>query len=159
MTSKFAAIAAFALASSGLIGAASAGQLAGSLGVDADRLSTAELVALKSAQEAGDLDRAAFILDGAARGDVTASDQLAASLGVAPGAYTAAELTALKNAVERDEADRAAFVTGSTAVTSRDAATNGAGDQLARALNVEPGSRSTAELASAYLDATGAGDS
>ncbi len=154
MTNKFAAIAAIAIAVSGAAATANASdQLARSLGAESGSYSTAQLVQLRNALEAGDTQKADFILNGGASGNAAAG-QLARSLNVAPGTYTASELVALKDAVENDDLMRVSYVTGAREIVSRNAAES----QLARALGTSADSQDTAALAAAYLDATGRGD-
>ncbi len=159
MTTKFAAIAAIAIAASGIAATASASdQLARSLGVAPGAYSTAQLIQLRNALEDGDSQRAAFIIDGSSAAGATAGSQLAASLGVAPGSYSTADLAALKAAVEKGDASRAAFIADSHEVTARNAAAVSANRQLPLSLGVAPGQADSATLAALYLDATGRAD-
>ncbi|MBE3636900.1 hypothetical protein [Mangrovicoccus algicola] len=152
-----ATIAALALAVSGIAVTAQANdQLAATLGVAPGQYSAAELTALKNARDAGDQDRAAFILSGSAPvAGVNTDEQLAASVGVAPGQYSAAELVALRGAQEDRDALRADYIRSGTAQVTRDAVTSPAeaDSQLAQLLNVDGSQYTNAELAAAILDA------
>ncbi|WP_172330672.1 hypothetical protein [Mangrovicoccus sp. HB161399] len=158
MNSKFAAIAALAIAATGFAATANASdQLARSIGVQPGLYSTSQLVQLREAIEDGDSARVAFIVDGpSAAADPSA--QLATSLGVAPGSLSSADLAALKSAVEQNKANRIAALTAPREIVSRDAAAASENSQLAAALGVAPGTHDTATLAALYLEATGAGD-
>ncbi len=157
MKTKFAAIAALAIAASGFAAAANASdQLAASLGVAPGQYTTAQLVQLKAALDDGDSERVAFI----ANGPVSAApgSQLAESLGVEPGSLSAADLVALKAAIDHGDPTRIAFLTGEQGMVTRNAAAGSQNGQLAASLGVEPGTYDNATLAAAYLEATGRGD-
>lgn len=96
-------------------------QLAASLGVAGQGLSTAELVELKSAADEGNAARinAVLLKAGATAstastksfGGTDAKAQLAASLGVNAADYSLSELVALKSAVDSDDVTRINAIT------------------------------------------------
>ncbi len=152
-----ATLAAIVLAATGAAFSAQASdQLATSLGVQPGQYTTAELAQIRDAIEAGDSQRAAFLLSGDARGTESfGSDQLALSLGVEPGAFTAAELVALQSAVEDGDAQAQSFIASGTQRVSRNSADASApaDSQLARLLGVDASDYTSAELGEMYLGA------
>ncbi len=157
MKTKFAAIAALAIAASGFAAAANASdQLAASLGVQPGQYTTAQLIQLKDTLRDGDSERVAFITNGPI--DAAPSTQLAESLGVEPGNLSASDLVALKAAIDHNDLTRIAFLTGGQGMVTRNASAVSANSQLAATLGVAPGTYDSATLAAAYLQATGTGD-
>lgn len=132
-------------------------QLAAQLGVDAADYSTAQLVELKSAVEAGDswhiarikaeargTDAAFSTKSGPSAGQV----QLAAQLGVDANAYTLSELTKLKSAVENNDASEIRAVLDHEPANTAD--TPSARIQLGKSVGMDPTSSSRADLVKAH---------
>jgi hypothetical protein len=132
-------------------------QLSRSLGVAPGTLSTAELIQLRQAREDDDNARVRVILDGrtatfAAQTASPGAVQLARSLGLQPGEYTVAEMQQIGQALQDGDGQRVRFVLNRDG--DRPLSNRSPGHlTLARALGVDPGDYSTAQLADMYIDA------